>query len=153
MKLNLGCGTDYREGYCNIDHRENIHCDQLWDLQDPLPFPAASIEQILAYDILEHFPPNVGNALLTQWINLLQPGGTLICRVPDLRRLAEMYLHGEMSTPFYAWHLYGGQDYPSNAHHHGFDPASFCEGIEAKGMITDQIETLGTNLVWTGHKP
>jgi len=27
MKLNLGCGTDYREGWENLDNNHNVHAD------------------------------------------------------------------------------------------------------------------------------
>jgi predicted SAM-dependent methyltransferase len=53
MKINLGCGSDYREGFVNVDKQGK--CDVVWDLEKtPLPFEDNSVEYVLAKHILEH---------------------------------------------------------------------------------------------------
>jgi len=54
MKLNLGCGNDYREGFVNLD-RGNCSADVNHDLNVvPYPFDDNEFSYILAYQVLEH---------------------------------------------------------------------------------------------------
>lgn len=55
MKLHLGCGNDYKEGYINIDASKEVNPDVVWDLENtPLPFRDNSMDEILANHVLEH---------------------------------------------------------------------------------------------------
>ena len=55
MKINLGCGNVYKEGYVNIDSSKDVKPDKVWNLEKiPLPFKANSIDEVLAYHVLEH---------------------------------------------------------------------------------------------------
>ena len=54
VKLNLGCGLDYREGYINIDIVRNVKVDILADLNLNLPFRDCVAEEVLCVDVLEH---------------------------------------------------------------------------------------------------
>lgn len=54
MKLNLGCGTDYTDGWCNADIgncRKDLHMDM-----ESFPWPISdnTVEQILMKHVLEH---------------------------------------------------------------------------------------------------
>ena len=54
MKLNLGCGTDYRQGWVNVDSG-NVNCDVKHDIQRfPWPFEESSVDEILMKHVLEH---------------------------------------------------------------------------------------------------
>ena len=51
VKLNLGCGTDYKKGWINIDNNSDDNIEKLdlnWDLRKPLPFKDNSV------DFVEH---------------------------------------------------------------------------------------------------
>jgi len=39
LRLNLGCGRDYRPGFTNIDVRPDVGADLVYDITSPLPFP------------------------------------------------------------------------------------------------------------------
>lgn len=79
-KLNLGCGTDIRRGWTNVDAVSLPGVDVVHDLTYlPLPFPSASCDEIVCQDVLEHldYIP-----LLREAHRLLVVGGKLHVRVP-----------------------------------------------------------------------
>ncbi len=54
MKINLGCGQDYRPGWLNIDVREAVSPDMVVDLeQTPWPLESDSAQLILLKDVLQ----------------------------------------------------------------------------------------------------
>lgn len=118
MKLNIGCGTDYREGFINIDGSDslprvdkviNIATDSLLDY-----FESGQVDYILANDIIEHHYHWEGVELMTQFCKLLKPGGCAEIRVPDAEYLIKCWW---MPLRMKLTYLFGGQDIPQ-----GYDP-------------------------------
>ncbi|MBN8892773.1 MAG: hypothetical protein BGP12_03965 [Rhodospirillales bacterium 70-18] len=88
MKLNLGCGRSKREGYVNIDRREAVQPDLVWDLEiTPYPFEDDSVEEIVAHHVLQRLgqDPAVFLAIIKELHRILMPGGTLDIRAPHHR--------------------------------------------------------------------
>ncbi|HUT62136.1 MAG TPA: hypothetical protein VNA25_30220 [Phycisphaerae bacterium] len=54
LKLNLGCGTDLRPGWENVDIMPLIGIDRVCDLNEPWPWEDGSVEQVFASDVFEH---------------------------------------------------------------------------------------------------
>ena len=55
MKLNMGCGTDIKKGFLNVDCRKDIGVDKVMDLDKlPLRFKTNQFSYIYAYNFLEH---------------------------------------------------------------------------------------------------
>lgn len=122
MKLNLGCGQDIKSGFVNIDIRPLPGVDLVADITK-LPtdrFISECASEIHLYDVVEHFPFRMTKPLLIYWISLLKPGGTIIVRVPDLAKILDRFVNGELPM-FEAQRLiFGGQDYSTNFHYAGF---------------------------------
>lgn len=96
IKLHLGCGTDYKEGWINIDNNsdENITAiDLYWDLLKPLPFPDNSVDFIFSEHFFEHFSVEDGQLVMKDALRLLKPGGVMRIAMPDLRAVVNDYLH------------------------------------------------------------
>lgn len=88
MKLNLGCGRARREGYVNIDRREAVAPDLVWDLEvTPWPFEADSIEEIVAHNVLQQVgqDPQVFLAVISEMHRVLMPGGSIDITAPHHR--------------------------------------------------------------------
>ncbi|NOY40511.1 MAG: methyltransferase domain-containing protein [Planctomycetes bacterium] len=79
-RLNLGCGTDIKKGWTNLDIVDLPGVDVVWGIEDlPLPFEDQQFEEVLCKDILEH----VDYILVLQDIHrILKPGGRLRITVP-----------------------------------------------------------------------
>ncbi len=79
-QLNLGCGTDIRAGWVNLDRAALPGVNVVHDLERlPLPFCDGQFAHVCAKDVLEHvdYIP-----LLRELHRILQPDGTLEVQVP-----------------------------------------------------------------------
>jgi predicted SAM-dependent methyltransferase len=112
-RLNVGSGTDYREGFINIDGSATLpRVDRVIDFSTERltdHFEPGSVDHILANDIIEHQFHWEAVSLLAQFFDVLRPGGTLEVRVPDCE-----YILGtrRLSLEQKLRALYGGQDVP-----------------------------------------
>ena len=81
MKLNLGCGTDVKKGWVNLDRVGEKGVDVVHDLNElPLPFGDRVFESVYASHIFEHLMnwPDV----LLDCHRVLKPKGVITVRVP-----------------------------------------------------------------------
>jgi SAM-dependent methyltransferase len=80
-RLNLGCGTDIRPGYVNLDSADLPGVDVVHDLSElPLPFADAAFAEVVCQDVLEHLPDYP--RLLGEIHRIMRPGGRLVVRSP-----------------------------------------------------------------------
>ena len=80
IKINLGCGKDYREGYIGVD-RIKFGNNEVCDLEkDSLPFETNSVDEIYSQHFLEHLrdPRNC----LNECHRVLRSGGIMESVVP-----------------------------------------------------------------------
>lgn len=128
MKLHLGCGQKYLEGYVNIDFPSSKHtlftksiADKYADITR-LHYPKNSIEVIRLHHVFEHFSRPVALALLASWWSWLKIDGTMRIEVPDFDKSASRVL-----SPF----TRNGQKCVALRHIFGSQEASWanhCEG-------------------------
>lgn len=79
--LNLGCGTDIKKGWVNLDCVELPGVDVCHDLEKfPYPFPNDYFDLILARHVLEHLDRFVD--AIRELHRILKPGGVLRVIVP-----------------------------------------------------------------------
>ena len=79
-KLNLGCGTDIKKGWVNLDSAPLHDVNVVHDIQQlPLPFADNEFDEILAQDVLEHIDCI---PVLKDLHRILKKDGTLRIRVP-----------------------------------------------------------------------
>jgi len=96
LKLNLGSGHDYKQGWVNVDVNHNVKADVYWDLRiTPLPFNDSSVEVILLKHVLEHLTFNEAYCLLKDAYRMLKPNGKLHIMFPNLRLACQGYLEGK----------------------------------------------------------
>jgi SAM-dependent methyltransferase len=92
MKLNLGCGDDFRPDYVNVDFRQTHPSVMNVDLSKfPWPFETESADEILMLDFLEHFPYRFTSTILLECFRVLKPDGTVVIQVPDGEHLTRAF--------------------------------------------------------------
>ena len=84
MKLNLGSGNDYKEGYVNVDRDNRIKADVYCDLNKGLlPFETNSVSEIAANHIVEHLLVEAFIPFMNECHRVLEPGGQLLIETPS----------------------------------------------------------------------
>jgi predicted SAM-dependent methyltransferase len=81
VRLNIGCGEDYRPGFINTDWSHNVKAEKHFDLSVfPWPFDDNSADEVHMIDVLEHtFDSHRG---ICEVHRILKPGGLFVCHVP-----------------------------------------------------------------------
>ncbi len=100
LRLHLGCGGTYLEGYRNIDLpaaeqgvQEGIRPDEYADITR-LDYAEGSVAEVRLHHVFEHFDRQTAIRLLIDWHRWLRPGGTLCIETPDFKRSARaFFLH------------------------------------------------------------
>ncbi|MFN3531093.1 MAG: glycosyltransferase [Candidatus Brocadia sp.] len=144
IRLNLGCGTDIRQGYVNIDQRRIKGVNQIADVSN-LPYKSESVVEVLANDVIEHFPREQTEAVLNEWIRVLRPGGILKIQCPDVRTLANGLISNVIPVNEFSRRIYGGQNYGGNFHYAGFDIPEMKRMLRRLGMRPQQVSAYNGN--------
>lgn len=144
MRLNLGCGRDYRAGWVNLDCA-SVRCDVRGDLGGGLPFAPGRFAAVYASGVFEQLGPNERfRTALNECHRVLRDGGELLAIVPnarfpiafrdpfDCRRFTEeSWLYFDAGERL--WRMYG--------RHYGFLPWR-VRSVETseRGIMTARLE-------------
>ena len=134
-KLNLGCGSDIREGWVNLDIAALDGVDVVHNVNElPLPFENEEFDYILAQDILEHleYIP-----LLEDLHRIMKPGAIIEIRVPhftsryNFNDPTHKKLFSHKTFDFFVSGASYGRDYYFDFHfsENGFTKIHFEKGI------------------------
>ena len=148
MKLHLGCGERFLEGYVNIDYAQGEHAvqreraaDVLADLTT-LSYEPDTIDEIRMHHVFEHFPRAQACALLTNWHQWLKPSGTLRIEVPDFERTfhyaTRPFRDGRVLAVALR-HLFGSQEAEWALHFDGFTEKTLSRLLERFGFRVEEI--------------
>lgn len=95
MKLNLGCFTNYMDGYLNVDIDPFHKVDLISDFSFTLPFKTESIDEVYSSHLLEHLTKPHAIVHLKDIKRVLKAGGILHIKIPDMRKVALRYAGGD----------------------------------------------------------
>ncbi|MES2535060.1 MAG: hypothetical protein V4632_04220 [Pseudomonadota bacterium] len=149
MKLHLGCGQRYLNGYINIDFPLTEHSVQEKTVADlhadilKLQYPSGSIEEVRLHHVFEHFTRPVACALVAGWNSWLAPRGTLHIEVPDFYRTALAIISPLTSGSRKAVaerHLFGSHEAHWAAHYEGYTVASLSDLMNEFGFKVVQVK-------------
>jgi hypothetical protein len=147
VKLNIGCGGRRIDGYTGVDAVQRPAAD-IVARADSIPLPDASVEEIMAIHLFEHFYRWECEGVLAEWRRLLIPGGRLVLEMPDLLKACKNVIDGKMvggkdPDQLGMWGLYGDprQSDPYMAHRWGWTLKTLTALLKANGFRDIQQET------------
>jgi FkbM family methyltransferase len=133
--LNVGCGTRQFPGWANIDINPACNPDIVADWRS-LRLPNAFADIIASIHSWEHV--GCGEQPIRESWRVLKPGGSLIVSVPDLRKLADLWKSGEISTQIYLTNVYGPYDGTEESRHRwGFDHESLSDQLKREARWSE----------------
>ena len=91
MKLHLGCGKRYLEGFVHIDIADFDHIDFKTSIDNIDMIKNNSCDLIYASHVLEYFNLDEADAVLNEWRKKLKKNGILRIAVPNLESLILIY--------------------------------------------------------------
>lgn len=149
MKLHLGCGQVYLEGYTNIDFPMSNHslqpksvADKLADLTT-LRYKQNSIEEVRLHHTFEHFIRPEALALVASWHSWLEDGGRLHIEVPDFDATAKIVLKRSSSDhdkKVALRHIFGSNEAFWATHYEGWSQKRLQEVYELFGFKVESVE-------------
>ena len=90
--LNVGCGRRYDHRWVNLDLASRDASVVQYDITKGIPFADNSFDAVYHSHVFEHLKPDQGERLLKECFRVLAPGGVLRIVVPDLEKIAQLYL-------------------------------------------------------------
>jgi SAM-dependent methyltransferase len=90
--LNLGCGDRFHPNWENGDLYPNDPGVRFVDLLKKIPYGDETFDVVYHSHVLEHFARKAAFFFLTECHRVLKPGGVVRVVVPDLERIARLYL-------------------------------------------------------------
>jgi SAM-dependent methyltransferase len=90
--LNLGCGARFHPAWVNLDLRPQHPAVRPHDVATRLPFPDQTFDAVYHAHLLEHLRRAQAEPFARECFRVLKPGGVVRVVVPDLERIAELYL-------------------------------------------------------------
>ena len=98
MKVNLGCGQSYIEGWLNVDANPDVRADVYLDAFEFVREHGAEVDELYMGHFLEHLLPASASALLALIGDRVPEGALVSAVVPDMRAIFAAYDAGEISN-------------------------------------------------------
>jgi GT2 family glycosyltransferase/glycosyltransferase involved in cell wall biosynthesis/predicted SAM-dependent methyltransferase len=98
MKVNLGCGHSYIEGWLNVDANPAVRADVYLDAFEFVQEFGPEADELYMGHFLEHLLPASASALLALIGDRLPEGATVSAVVPDMRAIFAAYDAGEITN-------------------------------------------------------
>jgi predicted SAM-dependent methyltransferase len=92
LKLHIGCGGHYKEGWVNIDNNPRAKKDLRLNVLKGIPFPDNSVDYIFNEHFIEHLSYKAGLNFLKEAFRVLKPKGVIRTAFPDIDTLIDAHI-------------------------------------------------------------
>lgn len=156
LRLNVGCGDDFRPGWLNIDCRPlypagpEFVCGDVRSLDDFVGDESAL--EIVAQDVLQFVGWREVDAVFISVTRKLRPDGLLHVRVPDADAVMSAYAAGELPASAVQESLYGRQGYTRDAILSLWNEESLLRRFAMCGLKLESCEPKGRLVQATGRR-
>lgn len=100
IKLHVGCGSIYLDGWVNTDNRVLPKVDLHHDARDPFPHLDDSVDFAFNEHFIEHLTLPEGLAFFKEMYRLLRKGGIIRVAAPDLDVTVDQYVNESWRPDF-----------------------------------------------------
>ena len=137
MKLNVGCGEFYADGWTNMDvaSNEQVHPDILGSLTElPPPADLSNIEMVYLGHVLEHLAYNtIPQALNALWKRCVA-GARVTIVGPDVDRAGALHVGGQLDWDTVTGALCGELRWPGDEHRWMCTEERLLRAVRASGL-------------------
>lgn len=137
IKVNVGCGEFYADGWINMDVAENesVRPDIKGSLLDlPDPSQLANAEMVYLGHVLEHIPYKaVPQALRTLWQRCVA-GARIAIVGPDVERAMALHASGQLDWDTVTGALLGESRWGGDDHLWGCNEERLLRAVRASGL-------------------
>lgn len=95
LKLHLGCGIKFIEGFVHIDLADYPHIRYKRNIINLDMFQDESVDLVYCSHALQYFDRLEAYAALREWHRILKRGGILRLAVPDFEAIVKVYLRNK----------------------------------------------------------
>jgi predicted SAM-dependent methyltransferase len=135
IKLYIGCGTQIKEGYYNIDQYVYASGVIQMDIFN-LSFESDSVDEIFTEHMLEHIGKYEVPLALKEWARVLKPDGKLVMNLPNIEWCMQQWL-AKPEDERWGWQLdtiFGLQTHPGEFHKTGFTAPRLQQLLKVAGF-------------------
>ena len=141
MKLNIGCGLEYKKGYVNVDAYNDTVADRVMSVTN-LEFESRSFSHVDCIQVVEHLGAAKSIYSVSEIYRVLKPEGTFLLETPDLISSFKNFIKGNEDSRKLIMNWIYGLDMPGMSHKYGFPEELLEKMLQEAGFIDIEISQI-----------
>ncbi|TFH06152.1 MAG: methyltransferase domain-containing protein, partial [Candidatus Thorarchaeota archaeon] len=141
MKLNIGCGLEYKKGFVNVDAYDNTVADHIMSVTN-LEFDTQSFSHVDCIQLMEHIGAAKSIYALSEIYRVLKRGGSFRLETPDLVSSFKSFIKGDENNRKMIMNWIYGLDMPGMSHKYGFPKELLERMLFEAGFVDVKIVQL-----------
>lgn len=139
MKINIGCGQNYRKGFINVDAFDKSVADMTMSAHH-MEFEDNVADLVECSHVLEHLGAVRGIYAIAEFYRVLTPGGTLRIATPDIATAFESFKERKSDDRKYLMNWIYGLDTEGMSHKYGYPEELLRDLLSEAGFVSIQTK-------------